>query len=136
MQSMMWRLTPARSTCAPIIRMRAAPDSRADFRRAATVGRSSCAKGGCGSSSQSQRSRCRSCARSASGFTRRRERSKVLYRLMFRPVVIGKDDRQKRLTAEVVGNDIVGPVLDETGALEWADVAALGFVGSDADGKR
>src|ERR1017187_3208168 len=35
---MMWRLTPARRTCAPIMRMRAAPADLAAVRRAAAGG--------------------------------------------------------------------------------------------------
>src|ERR1022692_1096691 len=81
-RSMMWRLTPERRTCAPIMRMRAAPADLAVERRAATAARSGCSNGGVGSLRESQRSRCKSFWRSASGFTSRRERSNCSYRLM------------------------------------------------------
>src|ERR1039458_4939883 len=104
-RSMMWRVTPERRTCAPIMRMRAAPADLAVERRAATAARSGCSNGGVGSLRESQRSRCKSFWRSASGFTSRRERSNCSYRLM-----VEKWHRQECRPAEVVGDDVIGLV--------------------------
>src|ERR1017187_567026 len=129
-RSMMWRLTPERRTCAPIMRMRAAPADLAVERRAATAARSGCSNGGVGSLRESQRSRCKSCWRSASGFSSRRERSNCSYRLM-----VGEEHRQEDLPAEVVGDDVIGAHLDQVAALPGTGVAAFGFVGGQAHGE-
>src|ERR1017187_3497188 len=130
-RSMMWRLTPERRTCAPIMRMRALPADLAVERRAATAARSGCSNGGVGSLRESQLSRCRSCWRSASGFTSRRERSNCSYRLM-----VGKEQRQEYRPAEVVGDDVIGAHLDQAAALPGTGVAAYGLVGGQAHGER
>src|ERR1017187_10382922 len=129
-RSMMWRIAPERRTCAPIMRMRAAPADLAVERRAATAARSGCSNGGVGSLRESQRSRCKSCWRSASGFSSRRERSNCSYRLM-----VGEEHWQEYRPAEVVGDDVIGAHLDQVAALPGTGVAAFGLVGGQAHGE-
>src|SRR5258706_255603 len=74
MRSMRWRFTPARRTCPPIMRIRAALVVRAWWRRAAMAARSGCLEGGGAASSGNQRSKCRAWARSAIGVIRSFER--------------------------------------------------------------
>src|SRR5580700_2886786 len=78
-RSIRCRLTPARSTCAPIIRMRAAPLRWAATRRAANSAKSGCEKEGGGSSRRNQWPWWRSCSRSESRNSLRRERSNSRY---------------------------------------------------------
>src|SRR5260221_4493406 len=125
---MRWRFTPARSTCAPIIRMRAAPLVLALTIRCATSASCGCVKGGVGSSRDSQRSRCRSCARSASGLTTSRERSNTAYLL-----AIGEESAQELAMAEKVRNDEIGAHTGEALALPLVDCGAFGFRCGHAD---
>src|SRR5262245_52148462 len=78
-RSMRKRWTPARRTWAPISRMRAAPRCFASTRRRPRIGSDGCSNGGSGASSGRMTDRSRSCCRWASGWTWRRERSKVGY---------------------------------------------------------
>src|ERR1035441_8881384 len=119
---MIWRFTPARSTCAPIIRMRAAPRARAATMRAATSGRPGCVYGAAISSSPSQWAKSKSLTRSASGFTCRRKRSKIGYLL-----AIGKKRGEQFVAAQKVGDDEVRAHAREPLPLPFAHPAALGL---------
>src|ERR1700677_593343 len=79
---MICRFTPARRTCAPIIRIRAAPRSRARATRDASSSSCGCSYANGDASSGIQCSACRSWMRSASGLTINRERSNSAYLLL------------------------------------------------------
>src|ERR1022692_208613 len=119
---MIWRFTPARSTCAPIMRMRAAPRARAAAIRAASSGRLGCVYGAAISSRSSQCAASRSFSRSASGFTCRRERSKSGYLL-----TIGKKRGEQFVAAQKVGYEKARPPPREPLPLPFVHRTALGL---------
>src|ERR1051326_8030269 len=125
---MRWRFTPARSTCAPIIRTRAALLPLAPMIRRATSASCGSANGGAGSSSASQRSKCRSSVRSPSGLIASRERSNTAYLL-----AIGEKHVQELAMAEKVRNDEIGAHTGEALPLPLVDSRAFGLGGSHAD---
>src|SRR5579859_425536 len=126
---MMWRFTPARRTCAPIIRMLAALLLLALPMRRATSANCGCANGGAGPSSESQRSKCRSCLRSASGLIASRERSNTAYLL-----AIGEECMQELAMAEEIWNDEIRAHAGEALPLPLVYGGTLRFRSGNADG--
>src|ERR1700728_2594736 len=128
MRSMIWRLTPARSTCAPIMRMRAAPSWRARTMRAARSANCGCAYGSGISSSCSQCPASRSFTRSASGLTCSRVRSNTGYLLAIR-----KERVQQFVAAQEIGHDEIGAHARQAQALPFIHGAAFRLGRGHAD---
>src|ERR1700722_2538593 len=127
-RSMIWRLTPARSTCAPIMRMRAAPRWRAPTMRPARSGNCGCTYGSAISSTGSQWAASRSFTRSASGFTCSRVRSNTGYLLAIR-----EKRAQQLVAAQEIGYDEIGAHARQAQALPFIHCAAFRLGRGHAD---
>src|ERR1700722_17884535 len=127
-RSMIWRFTPARSTCAPIMRMRAAPRWRACTMQPARSGNCGCAYGSAISSRGSQWLASRSFTRSARGFTCSRMRSNTAYLLAIR-----EERVQQFVAAKEIGDDEIRAHARQAQALPFIHGAAFRLRRGHAD---